>query len=158
VETIELLPLKERMDDIAAIFEYYLEKFGGSCRVEESVIELLQRHHWPGNVRELVGVARVLALIARRYGVIHAHDLPLRIVGTSRPIDRKAAYSPRTNGSIAKRLSAVESKKNPQRVRELILLTLAKYHGNKSAAARALGVSRCTLYRRMKDLKIDKVR
>jgi DNA-binding NtrC family response regulator/tetratricopeptide (TPR) repeat protein len=154
VETIELKPLRERREDITPLFEYYLQVFGGEYRVEKGAFKLLRRHHWPGNVRELVGVAKVLALIGKKRGVIHAHDLPVKIFDSAERSHGREKSKRRSKISGSNRLSAAACKSNPDRVRELIVLSLAKYHGNISATARALGVSRCTLYRRMKELKM----
>lgn len=154
VETIDLKPLRKRIEDVVPLFEYYIQVFGGECKIETRVFELLQQHRWPGNVRELVGVAKVLALIGKRCGVIHAYNLPMKIINSSRRSPSRDKQTPRSKLSRATHLSASECKRSPDRVRELILLSLAKYHGNISAAARALGVSRCTLYRRMKELNI----
>lgn len=156
VETIELKPLKDRRDDIQAIFEYYVQIFGADFEIEEGVFEQLNRYHWPGNVRELVGVAKVLAMLGKRYGVIHDYDLPLKVVGASAHNGGSKKRSPARKSIRAGRLSAVECIKKPESVRELLLLSLAKYRGNKSAIARAFGVSRSTLYRRMKELNILK--
>jgi DNA-binding NtrC family response regulator/tetratricopeptide (TPR) repeat protein len=156
VETIELKPLKDRRDDIQVIFEYYVQIFGADFEIEEGVFEQLNRYHWPGNVRELVGVAKVLAMLGKRYGVVHIHDLPLKVVGASVHHGDSKKRSPTKKNLRAGRLSAAECIKKPESTRELLLLSLAKYRGNKSAIARAFGVSRSTLYRRMKELNILK--
>lgn len=157
VAAIELKPLRKRKDDIQALFAYYLDKFGDAVEVEDGVIELFECYHWPGNVRELIGVVRVLALIGKQRGAIHTYDLPIRIrnylPSKSRP-DFDRGPEKRGEPDI---LSAYSRERDAESTRRLIISSIRKYRGNKSAVARELGISRSTLYRRIKELGIGEI-
>ena len=141
---IELPPLRARVEDVRAIFAYYLLK--GNCNgvvVEEGVYEYLEGYHWPGNVRELVNLVNVLLVLAEGRGVVRVSDLPLGIRGRDYEVMGK-----RRAGGLDLGMSSVELK-------ELIVASLREYGGNKSAVARKLGISRTTLYRKMQELGIE---
>lgn len=153
VETISLDPLRRRKEDIPALFAYYLDGDGKSFEVEEGVLELLDSYHWPGNVRELIGVVKTLKLLAQEMGVIRICDLPLKIRdatatehGAAR-VDRGRIVMPRNPVSSPDADESV--------IEKLIRSSLEKHGGNKAAAARDLGISRSTLYRRMQELDIQ---
>jgi len=141
---INLPPLRARVEDVRAIFAYYLLK--GNCNgveVEEGVYEYLEGYHWPGNVRELVNLVNVLLVLAESRGVVRVSDLPLGIRGRDYEVMGKRRY-----GGLDLGMSSVELK-------ELIIASLMEYGGNKSAVARKLGISRTTLYRKMQELGIE---
>jgi transcriptional regulator of acetoin/glycerol metabolism len=91
----------------------------------------LRRYHWPGNVRELEN-ALERALVLGRDDVLWLEDLP-------EALRRRAATAPAGGPPLP--LSEVE--------REHILRTLREVRGNKTAAARLLGLDRKTLYRKL---------
>jgi len=93
----------------------------------------LRRHHWPGNVRELEN-ALERALVLGRDDVLWLEDLP-------EALRRRPAAGTAPAGGPPLPLSEVE--------REHILRTLREVRGNKTAAARLLGLDRKTLYRKL---------
>jgi transcriptional regulator of acetoin/glycerol metabolism len=125
VRAVELPPLRERPEDIGPIAAALL----GGRRLRPEALQLLERAPWPGNVRELA-----LALHATSAPVIGVGDLPaeLRALGARVP----------TSG--LQRLEA-----------EAIARALAGCGGNKREAARALGISRSTLYRKLRSYGLD---
>jgi two-component system NtrC family response regulator len=94
---------------------------------------LWDRHPWPGNVRELRNAVERL-LVLYDGGVVDADDLP--------PELRAHAGRP-APGTLAEAIAALE--------RERIAAALAAHHGNKAATARALGISRPTLDKKLRD-------
>ncbi len=78
---IELLPLRERREDISPLASYYLERY---CRksgfemkiLSADLLQLLAAYRWPGNVRELNNTLEQLILTARRRQTLFARDLP----------------------------------------------------------------------------------
>ncbi len=95
----------------------------------------LAAYHWPGNLRQLVSVLRGLAVLCAHGEVPGIDDLPRYCRGPSAADKPHAISMPA--GSIR------------HSTEQLIQDTLARHDGNMSAAARALGVSRSTLYRRL---------
>jgi DNA-binding NtrC family response regulator len=137
VVDIRIPPLRERPDDLMPLIAHFLEKHSARCArpratVSATAMEQLRRHSWPGNARELENAIE-RALVLGSGGTIRIDDLPeaLRISPAVCP-DRR----------VSRPLVAVE--------REHILKTLRSVDGNKSAAARALGLDRKTLYRKLR--------
>jgi DNA-binding NtrC family response regulator len=134
---IHVPPLRDRPEDIPYLIAHFLDKHGarlGRSRatVAEEALALARQYAWPGNVRELENVIeRALALGTGP--TITARDLPeaLQPGSPKRPPGRSSGRS----------LADVE--------RDCILSTLRSVEGNKSAAARVLGVNRKTLYRKL---------
>ena len=130
---IHLPPLRERQEDIPLLARHFLERYALRYRKTEiqlapSVIQALLEFDWPGNIRELAHVVERAVLMSHGREIQGA-DLglcPLR--PESRPIDDLS-------------LEEVE--------RLLIQRAIARYHGNMSEVAQALGLSRSALYRRL---------
>ncbi len=150
---IELKALRERREDVPALFAYYMDEFGDGLRVEDGLMELLCQYHWPGNVRELVNVTRTLYVLGRKRKVIRITDIPARI----RSMMTGEVGMDAGRGSEDSVLQMLRSGggSGSEEVRRLIESSLDKHDGNKSAVARELGISRNTLYRRLRELKID---
>ncbi|MGJ7918883.1 sigma-54-dependent Fis family transcriptional regulator [Massilia sp. LXY-6] len=136
---VKLPPLRER-SDLDAIVAQMLASEGR--RVADDVLRLFRRHAWPGNLRQLASLLRTAALMAGDEDEIGLHHLPddfLDDAGDSSP-----AAAP-VHGAAGARLDALEL--------SAILRTLDAHGGNVSAAARALGVSRNTIYRKLPQAK-----
>ena len=132
---IRVPPLRERREDIPDLVEFFLRQRGRQLSdIDPAALDQLIRYDWPGNVRELENVIeRAVILAAGGEGIGPAH-LPL------------PASSPAAAAAPGEEL-------NLERLeRESILLALSKSGGNKSAAARLLGITRRTLYSRMERL------
>lgn len=137
VVNLHLPPLRERKEDIPLLLNYFLEHCSRKlCRplmqFSPDVIELLMQHHWPGNVRELENeVERAVALAAM--DIISVRDVSEDIRNLSQ-------------------CNAVEFPNSTIRESEKILLqqSLKKAGGNKSEAARLLGLSREGLRKKLK--------
>jgi two-component system response regulator AtoC len=144
---IELPPLRERLEDVAVLAEHFLDQIAreeGQPRKQLSpeALTALQEHDWPGNVRQLKNVMERAAILADG-DVIQARH----VIVQSRTTTAAEARSASMVGTIqipllGKSLDEIE--------REAIQLTLLLTHGNLSAAARILGVSRPTLARKMR--------
>ena len=138
---IVLPPLRERKEDIPLLVEHFILKFNKIYRkkikgITNKALEALQYYHWPGNVRELENViGRAFAL--GKGDIITVDDLPMDIW------DGKEAVNP--EGII----SVEEAEKN------LIKKALSETGGNKTRAARLLGIGRKTLYMKIKKYGIE---
>jgi PAS domain S-box-containing protein len=140
VARITLPPLRERREDIPLLTASFLAQLsaGSGKRVTEvsdDALRLLTGYPWPGNVRELRSAIE-FAVIRCRGAVIQADDLPPEI------------FEP---ANLASALST--DPLNDDKVR--LLDALGRSRGNRARAARLLGISRATLYRRLSDLKIN---
>ncbi|HEV8308908.1 MAG TPA: sigma-54 dependent transcriptional regulator [Methylomirabilota bacterium] len=137
VVRLAMPPLRDRKEDIPALASYFLrqlnERFGRDVTgVSSEAMAALVAHDFPGNVRELENLLeRAYALGAR--GEIMLADLPALAPTIQSP----------PSGRELPNLAEVE--------RELILRALRLHGNDKERAARALGISRRTLYRRLKE-------
>jgi two-component system response regulator AtoC len=138
---IRLPSLRERKPDIPLLAEHFIATFnrehGTAKTLESGAHDVLIRHHWPGNVRELRNcVHRAFLIAGDRIGdseLNAALDLSLEITGPG-------------HGQL--RLSTGTSLKEAER--QLIMVTLEQFQGNKRLAAKSLGVSLKTLYNKLK--------
>jgi len=137
---IQVPPLRDRKDDIPILTKYFLEKHarkGSRKAVSKQAMNLLVAYHWPGNVRELANVIERAILISANRSEIISDDLPQTIALPSfATVERKRALSQDTL-----RLDSME--------KEHIEKVLEFADGNKSKAARLLGISRKKLYQKI---------
>ena len=137
---IQVPPLRDRKDDIPVLVRYFLEKHarkGSRKAMSKEAMNLLVMYHWPGNVRELANVIERAILISAERCEIMPDDLPQTIVLPSLTAhERKRALS-----EDNLRLDSME-KEHIERVLEFA-------GGNKSKAARLLGISRKKLYQKI---------
>jgi DNA-binding NtrC family response regulator len=137
---VQVPSLRERPEDLAPLVRHLLDKQAARlrkphCTVSSEAMAVIRRHAWPGNVRELQNVIE-RALVLGLGTVIDLADLP----DSLRNPPRSGA------GAVGRRLVDVE--------REHIARTLRAVGGNKAAAARALGLNRKTLYRKLAQYRI----
>lgn len=153
VFNIHVPPLRERCNDISNLAHYFLQKYKirsnqAFVGFTSEAINALQNYPWPGNVRELENTVE-RAVIVCRSDRIRLDDLPENIRacyhqdGISEP---KSAVLMADPDPIP--LSANEAEK------DIILRALRSTNGNISKAATVIGISRRTLYRKMKKFNI----
>jgi DNA-binding NtrC family response regulator len=131
---IHLPPLRERREDIPVLASHFLSTYAQRYRkritgFDHAALQALSEHRWQGNVRELHHVVERAVLMAQNQ-LIRLGDLALRSA---------AAHGPAKLEDMS--LEEVEA--------FLIKKALARYDGNVSQAASALGLSRSALYRRL---------
>ncbi|MEK5488580.1 MULTISPECIES: sigma-54 interaction domain-containing protein [Lysinibacillus] len=145
-------PLRERASDILEISNYFLYeksiKYNRPIQgIPTEIANVLLKYQWPGNVRELSNVIERLVVFSDE-GAIHIEDLPTDIL----------AAMPKDEKLEVKRDFPLGTELNNQLEhyeREIILEQLAKVNGNKKTCAKNLGITRATLYNRLKKLNID---
>lgn len=132
--TVHVPPLRHHVEDVEQLVPFLLLRLGtnGQLTCSPEAMQLLLRSTWPGNVQQLLEVLRHV-LRHRRAGVIQPTDLPPELQAASR-----------------RRLSTMEAIE-----RDAIVRGLQDAEGNKAEAARALGMSRATIYRKMRDYGIS---
>ena len=152
VVPLEVPPLRERREDIPLLAEHFLERAAkrGAARrkLSPEVLNILLAWDWPGNVRELENAIERACLLSRGETLV-LQDLPPEIAVAA------SALSPAgDSGPPGLSLNRALSQVNREMERQMILRALASCKGNRTEAARALGVSRRTLLYKMKRLRI----
>ena len=144
VVPIRIPPLRERPEDIALIAPHLLAHIGGragrSLRISPDTLEVLERYPWPGNVRELENTLEYAVTLCAGQ-TIQIEDLPPELLVEMS--DSRAAQAGAGPAGEA----------DPDKKR--IIEALASNRWNRSLAAKALGISRSTLWRRMHELGIE---
>jgi len=143
VVPIHMPPLRERAEDIRPLAEYFLEDF---ChrnnfkprKIEDDVWTILRAYRWPGNIRELRNVIERMAIMSSSESMtIESVPLEIRI-------------PPENSGNS----SLEQTRANAERTR--ICQALEEARWNVSAAARALGIERTHLHKRIRALGLSK--
>ena len=137
VNTLYLPPMRERMEDLALLADYFLELFAEKLgcpkrRLSPEAMDVLQRYAWPGNVRELMNAIES-AYTFGRGDTIHPSDLPTTI-------------TQKTGAALGSAAGAPPVSTFAETERELIARALEMTGGNKLRAAKLLGISRKKLY------------
>src|SRR5215475_9412630 len=145
VVRIDLPSLEERRDDIPLLVRHFLRRFneknGLSVTIDPAAVQLLQQMRWPGNVRELENTVNRLAIFAPT-GEITLADVEAETHRAAEGDEESAAMP-----AAPDRLMELE--------RQHVLQILKQTGGNRSEAARRLGIERKTLYRKALRLGID---
>ena len=146
VVTIHLPPLRERRSDIPVLANWFLERLapGRDASVTGTAMKALLAYDWPGNVRELENcLERAVALSDQR--LIDLSDLPPTIARAEAP-EKTSRFELSTSGDPATDLEDIE--------RATIQRVFVKVNGDKALAGKMLGISRATLYRKLKRYNI----
>jgi DNA-binding NtrC family response regulator len=137
VITIHLPPLRERRGDISPLAHYHVRRAASRVglplpTISDDALAVLERHAWPGNVRELQNVMEQ-AVVQHSSGTITPADLPasVRSVGD---VPALGGDMPGADGSL--------------------IDALRQHNGNHTVTAAALGISRSTLWRRLRRLEV----
>jgi len=142
---IEMPALRERVDDIPLLVSHFLQKNAGQTvtetkKIDQKAIDSLQAYRWPGNVRELENaVERACALCDG--GVIQPHDLPPQVL--------RQAGAPAPSGSSSLPVGRTLDEFVRDQERMFIDETIKYNGGNREKAAKMLGISMATLYRKL---------
>ena len=141
---IELPALRHRSDDIPLLVKHFIDKFADGARrnvegIREEALAALKSYDWPGNIRELEHTIERAVLLGKGT-LVGLEDLPAHLVarGESAIVLAQA---------LDHRLTLRDLE------REYIGKVLANTNGNKTEAARILGVDRTTLYRKLEEYK-----
>ncbi len=148
---IKIPPLKERIEDIPLLLNYFIEKYnkkrGGEIeKISDKAMECLSRHDWGGNVRELENLVERMVVLKGR-GIVKVSDLPDTI--TQEAILKKGpsfADFPGLRGSSPHTLKESLEKLEV----DMISKALKFSGGNKEKAAKLLGIKRTTLVEKIK--------
>jgi len=147
VVTITLPPLRERRSDIPTLAHWFLERLapGRGVQISGEAMKALLAYDWPGNVRELENcLERAVALTDRR--MLDRDDLPATIVRAQIPSMAPAHVVPEVFSPSTTDLGDIE--------RATIARVFSQVNGDKARAGKMLGISRATLYRKLKRYNI----
>ncbi len=170
VVPVALPTLRERRQDVALLARHFLERAAEDGlprkRIDADAVRALEVHDWPGNVRELENLMRRLAALSRDEW-IGGHEVTATIgpAGAATMIDIGGEIDPGIEAAVVSRLAALE-RDYPAALtdgtlydriiaeveRPLIAAVLERHGGNQLRAARALGINRNTLRKRLDDL------
>jgi DNA-binding NtrC family response regulator len=146
VVTIQLPSLQERAEDIPLLVHHFLERFNQRNQrhvsISEQAVKLLASMSWPGNVRELENLIERLAIFAATDGI------------SAEEVERERARRSETTSAPENSTASLPGKLE-ELERQEILRVLQESRGNKSLAARKLGIERKTLYEKARRLAID---
>jgi transcriptional regulator of acetoin/glycerol metabolism len=132
--TVEVPPLRHHIEDVRDLVPYFLDHVShGELTCGPDTMQQLLRSTWPGNTAELCQVLQQVVIHRRRAGVIVPADLPARTQAVSR-----------------RSLSQLEALE-----RDAIIRSLIANDGHKGHAAKSLGMSRATIYRKIHDYGIQ---
>ncbi len=144
---IYLPPMRERREDIPLLLETFINRIRLKTDkpisgMSKEALDLLFHYDWPGNVRELINVIEYSFVLCHEGEIMPSH-LPARVTGKQPRVTSKLR--------AAKRQSDEEKRKR-------ILEALDTTGGNQSKAAEILGISRVTLWKRLKafDIQVDR--
>jgi two-component system response regulator AtoC len=146
VVTIRLPALRERRSDIPMLVHWFLDRHakGSGIQVSGAAMKALLQYDWPGNVRELENsIERATALGDGK--IIDIADLPSNVIEVAPPVETPGNGHP---------LSALTSTDLEDIERATICRVFEQVHGDKATAGKMLGISRATLYRKLKRYNI----
>ena len=144
---VRIPPLRERVDDIGPLADYFLQRTATRFQRQLSgftagALELMQAYDWPGNARELENaIERAVNLASGP--LLSEADLPATLTVRA----TQASVLPQAGGSVS------ESAERDERMR--LVETLENCRWNQGRAAAALGISRTTLWRKMREHRIQ---
>jgi len=168
VVRIQLPPLRQRIEDIRLLAEYFVQKVAiqkhlPRLKLSEEAMRVLESHSWPGNVRELENTIQRACVLATT-DLLLPKDIPL---GTATspdqpaPLNSSASSGPMsTEAAIEILLQAAQSLPDVQLLpwleREFTLYAMKATKGNQVRAAKLLGITRATLRKRIERFAITK--
>jgi len=158
IVSLRLPPLRDRKGDIPELIDHFLARHGTNHRLTPDTLDAMMNYDWPGNVRELQNsIERMVALNTGPW--LHVDDLPswLQNHRASDPPLASAVAA----GSETAPLPLLHVPPRPAGLflatveKETILKALEATHGDRAKAAHLLGIGRTTLYRKLKEYRIE---
>ena len=140
VVPINLIPLRERIDDIPVLVENFINQFSQAndkspIKIDSATLTLLKKYRWPGNIRELGNIVERSCLMCQGDTMLPSH------LFFDEKLNENEKEAPRMSGTIY------------EMEKELIIQTLEEVNGNKTKAADSLGISIRTLRNKLNEYK-----
>ena len=154
---IKVPPLRERIDDIALLSDHLLSNMikrykRDEVHLSQNALQALKDYHWQGNVRELVNTLEY-ALVQTDSITIETYHFPPEIQAST---TTKAAITTIPIESITTESPRYYQRPAHEDEKTAIMRTLQETNGNKTATAKALHMSRTTLWKRLREYGLDK--
>jgi DNA-binding NtrC family response regulator len=135
---LNLIPLRERKDDIPLLAEHFMNQFSQensrpSFKIDPATLKLLNKYRWPGNIRELSNIIERTCLMSQGDTLLPSHLF----------FDEEPTGPGKNSGALSGTIYEME--------KELILQTLKETSGNKTKAADSLGISIRTLRNKLNE-------
>src|SRR5271163_4466809 len=146
VVTVHLPTLRDRRSDIPMLVHHFLDRYAPDAhlQVTTAAMKSLLNYEWPGNIRELENcIARAITLGDRK--VIDVSDLPPSI----------RSEQTESSGHVLQDAASISTTALAEMERMTILRVFEQANGDKALAGRMLGISRATLYRKLKRYNIS---
>jgi len=147
VVEINVPPLRKRVEDIPLLAMEFLNEFSirekKKLSFSDEVIDIFRAYHWPGNIRQLKNIIERAVVLART-DRITLRELPDEL----RPPRKK--FIPRKTSTDKQELKTLKELEE-----QAIITALKECNGNKSKAAKMLGISRKAFYKRLKEYNIN---
>ncbi len=146
VVNITLPPLRDRLDDIPVLCSHFIREFSGKNNkpvegITSDAVALLAGYRWPGNVRELRNTIEKMVVLSRG-DRLTARDIPPNIRSEIKGSVSAVVLPAASGGGGGRSLADAE--------RAMILAAIDRAGGNRTKAAEALGISRRTLHRKLR--------
>jgi len=154
---LEVPPLRRRAEDVLPLAQHFLDRYGAGTHPVLTLAagEVLQSYRWPGNVRELEN-AMQHALVVAKHRQLSPESLPPRLrrhhkhlTSPQTTSPARQTHSPRTPSAGYPVMSLAEAE------RQTIENAVTHTEGNLSEAARLLGIGRTTLYRKLRQYRLE---
>jgi transcriptional regulator with PAS, ATPase and Fis domain len=155
VVTLRLPPLRERKEDIRALVDHFLARYGNRHMITHECLDAMLAYDWPGNVRELENcIQRMVALNSGP--LVHTADLPspLQNFLESRKSTRMTAAAAAGPPADASDYVQMPLFSLTEMERDAIIRALEYTKGDRVLAAQLLGIGRTTLYRKLKEYQL----
>ncbi|MCL6638502.1 MAG: sigma 54-interacting transcriptional regulator [Firmicutes bacterium] len=149
VLNLQVPPLRDRLEDVPVLFKHFLVRLGGpeimeSLDIGDNVLEALKKYLWPGNVRELEG-------FAERYIALGEEDINnhATFFGLLTKLQRTAGVGSLRNNNTQ---FVIELGNMTDMEKQILSQASRLIRGNRNEMARVLGISRTTLWKKLKEL------
>ena len=153
VVNLRLPSLRDRREDIPLLAAHFLDRISRERKfnfaLSDEALRIMMRHDWPGNVRELENAIEHACTMGSG-PVLYLGDMPTQLKQRGLEAQRAAAAAGENSDGPA----PPELKTLAEREREAILEAIRMLNGDKLKAAKALGIGKTTLYRKLKEYGI----
>lgn len=156
VFSLEIPPLRERKEDIPGLVQIFLNEYSVAHehpvpRLAPEVMQAMHDYSWPGNIRQLRNIIERLSILQENGMILYEH-LPLSMKS------HMPTLLPKTSSALIQEPSFLETAHpvyDETQDRKRILNALDRTYGNKKAAAQLLGISRGTLYNKLRKYGLE---
>lgn len=152
VLNLQIPPLRARLEDVPELFIYFLKKLAGpgsveSFNINDNLTEALKKHMWPGNVRELEALVERYVALGEENTVTHTvfHNLLDKLNTGDFSLKKKSGMNQMT----------IELDNMIEMEKQILVQASKLIRGNKGDVAKILGISRSTLWKKLKELGLE---